>query len=1243
MQPKNAFRSAPVAMLAIAGTAAAFAPAALAEINPHGGMLRYPDISKSQIVFVYGNDLWTVPREGGRATPLAGPVGQELFPKFSPDGSEIAFVGNYDGDTDIYVIEKDGGLARRVTHHPGTEVLNDWTSQDDLLFYMSGLGGLTRQTQLFTIDTEGGEYNQLPVPYGAQGAISADGKWLAYTPHTRDARTWKRYRGGMATDIWLFNLDTNESKQVTDWEGTDTIPMWAGDTLYYLSDAGDEHRLNLWSYNTRTGQRQQHTKFTNYDVKWPSMGPGPNGRGEIVFQNGSKLYRFDCANGRHTAVDVFIPGDRPTLRAQTRDVNSDITDWSIAPSAKRVATIARGDVWTLPAENGTPRNLTRSPGSQERSVAWSPDGQWLVYTSDESGEMELYLVQSDGMGETRQLTHDSKTYYSAMNWSPDSEKIAYADKGGTLRVLDVESGSSEIIDVDGRGGVFLPSWSADSRWMTYAKSDTSGSENTSIYIHDTETGETHRVTSGFFNDTAPTFDRGGEYLYFASNRAFSPIYDDMYGGLESPFVYVDTEVLIAVPLRDDVKSPYLPKSDEEEWDKDAKKDEKKDGDDKEDDKKENGKDTGVVGEWEGTSEGMMQMGMEEDTVPFTMSITRNADGSYSATTTTQGESIGLEDVRFDPGTGEFSGKVPSPVGAVVLKATVSGGSMSGTWEIEGMGVTGTWSATKTGAPAADDDDAEKKDGDDKDAKKKKAKPVEIDIEGFEARSMQLAPDRGLFFNLSVNDKDQLMYVRRSGRGMGGGSEIMLFDIKDEKKEEKSVAKNAGRYELTADGKKMLLPRGNGAQIQNASAGASGKPVVTSPMLQTAEPREEWESIVRNAWRIIRDFFYDPTIHGVDWDQVLEDHLAMLPDAVTREDVTFIIQEMIGEMNVGHAYYREGGDIERASNRNVGLLGADFTLDDGAYKITRILRGAEWDTDARGPLNQPGLDIKEGEYILAVNGVPVDVEKDIYASFIGMAGRPVTITVSEKAELDDDARQIVVEPRSNEVELRYRDWVESNRRRVYELSDGKVGYIYVPNTGGQGQNELVRQFYGQAHMDALIIDERWNGGGQMPSRFIDILKRPASNYWAVRDGADWTSPFRAHNGPKCMLINGLAGSGGDAFPFLFRYHEVGPIIGMRTWGGLVGIGGYPPMVDGSSVTAPSFAFYNTDGTWGIEGHGVDPDIVVIDDPAKMVDGGDPQLERAVEEMLEAIEREGYQRPARPAYPDRSKMGIPESDW
>jgi tricorn protease len=449
------------------------------------------------------------------------------------------------------------------------------------------------------------------------------------------------------------------------------------------------------------------------------------------------------------------------------------------------------------------------------------------------------------------------------------------------------------------------------------------------------------------------------------------------------------------------------------------------------------------------------------------------------------------------------------------------------------------------------------------------------------------------------------------------------------------------FQMSADGKKLLVMKDGLAVIDAKEGQKIEDRMPLGDMKVQIEPRAEWRQILRDAWRVQRDFFYDPTMHGVDWERVYEQYAAMLPDCAAREDVSYIIREMISELNVGHTYYW-GGDHEPSHSESVGLLGCDYELHDGAYRIARILEGGDWDVDARGPLSQPGVDVKVGDYLLAVNGVLLDPARDPWAAFQGLAGKTVTLTVSDKPTIDDDARQVVVELLGSEDSLRYRAWVEKNRRYVEEKTGGRVGYIYVPNTGVDGQNELVRQFFGQIHKEALIIDERWNGGGQIPTRFIELLNRPVTNYWARRDGNDWTWPPDAHQGPKCMLINGLAGSGGDMFPALFKQSGLGKLIGMRTWGGLVGISGNPQLIDGGNITAPTFAYYERDGTWGIEGHGVDPDIEVIDDPAKMVDGGDPQLDAAIAHMLDELQRNPYVKPPRPAYPDRSGMGIREED-
>lgn len=1223
------------------------ATATAADITPNPRMMRSPDVSATHIVFVYADDLWTVPKEGGVATPLASPAGRESTPRFSPDGGTIGFVGNYDGDRDLYVVPTGGGVPFRVTHHPAGEILADWTPDGDLLFFASGFSGIQRSQQLFRVPPTGGLPEQLPVPYGTWSSISEDG-WLAYTPTTRDHRTWKRYMGGMATDIWLFHLTRHEARRITDWDGTDSQPMWHGEILYYLSDAGPHHRLNIWRYDPATDRHAQVTEHADYDVKWPAVGPGSDGKGEIVYQHGSELRLLDLTNGESHRVEVTIPGARPTLRPQTEDAKDHIQHWSISSTGKRAVVSARGDVWTLPAEHGSPRNLTRSDGSAERSPSWSPDGRWIAYFGDADGEYDLWIVQSDGKGEPRKLTEHDRHHYMGITWSPDSEKIAYHDQRGVMYLLDVESGDVEEFDRDPTADGPTLRWSHDSRFITYARSSDDGFSR-SIRIHSLEEGTTRQVTSDLFADSNPVFDRKGDHLYFSSNRSFRPYYSD----LDTTFIYADTEVLVAVPLRADMKSPWAPESDEETWDNDEDTDEdeaedegEEAGDDDADDASEDDEagegddaaapeDDGVSGTWEGTAKGGPDF--PEEGLPFTLVIRVADDGSVSGTFSFATGDATIESGSYDAETGSLTFTITDSAGlSWTVGAKITGTSMSGSGAAPAAGLRAEFKAERTAALSASDSDGEG-DGDDE-----ARETVTIDFEDFESRAMQLPVSRGSFGTLAVNDKNQLLYVRRSMRGSDGDSGIFLFDIDDDDKEEKSVAKGARGFAISANGKKILTARGSGASIQNASAGASGESVVTDGMLTTVDPRREWAQLVRDSWRIMRDYFYDPDMHGVDWKAVLADHAALVEDCATRRDVSFVIGEMISELNVGHAYYG-GGDVDDPEpNVSVGLLGVDFALEDGAYRITAIHHGGPWDLDARGPLGQPGVDVSEGDYLLAVNGVPLSTVRDPWAAFIGLAGRATTLTVSERPAIDDDAREVIVEPVASDAVLRYRGWIEKNRKYVEDRTDGAVGYVYVPDTGVNGQNDLVRQYSGQLGKQGLIIDERWNGGGQIPTRFIEMLNRPVTNYWARPHSKDWGWPPDAHQGPKCMLINGQAGSGGDAFPAYFRQAGLGKLIGMRTWGGLVGLSGNPPLIDGGSVRVPTFGYYDTDGTWGIEGYGVAPDIEVIDDPSKMVDGGDPQLDAAIEHILLEIDRNPFVPPRKPSYPDRSGMGIPASD-
>ncbi|MCB2155114.1 PDZ domain-containing protein [bacterium] len=1104
-------------LVALAATlAAGLAVPAAAEITPHGAMLRYPDISSENIVFSYAQDIWLVPREGGVATPLASPVGGELFPRFSPDGQTIAYVANYDGNSDIYTLPITGGVPERITHHGALEFLTDWTETNQLVFHAWDLMGLSQQERLYTVSPTGGLPEALPVPYGADGTISADGEWLAYTPWgSRKFRTWKRHVGGQATDVWLFNLKDNTSRQITDWIGTDGQPMWHDGIVYYLSDAGEGYRYNIWSFDPKKDKREQLTDYTDYDVGFPAIGPGPKGRGEIVYQYGASLNVLDLKNGKTREVEITIPGDRPNLRPTLVDASDFIQGGSVSPAGERVAIEARGDIWSMPVEKGVARNLTRTDGAFERFPAWSPDGRWIAYFSDESGNYELTITQSDGKGETRTLTDLGDGFRFNPKWSPDSKFITYSDYAGNIFITTVEDGMTKVVDRDKGANRSHTSWSQDCAWFAYTKEQPNG--NWAIYLYNMESEDSTKVTSGFYFDTWPTFDREGKYLYFASLREFT---DPVYHYAGDGFVYPDTDKLVVVPLRNDVPSPWLPESDEVTWEE------------------------------------------EKDEAA----------------------------------------------------------------EVE------------TEEAEAEEDEAEEaeEEGEEKEEEAEEEKPLEIDLEGFESRAMLLPVEKGGYFNLCVGDSGALFYTRNAE---GEETKTFTINIEDDEPKAEAVA-DEGNFSMSADGKKLLFWRGSRAYVVDAKAGQSLKDSVsTKGMDVEIRPREEWHQIFTDVWRLYRDFFYDPGMHGVDWDGVYKQYEPMLADCVTRSDLNYIIREMIAELNVSHSYLGGSGDVERADRTSVGELGVDFTLENGAYRIAKIYEGGPWDLDARGPLSQPGVDVKEGDYLLAVNGVSLDTSMDPWASFQGIAGQTVTITVSEKPEIDDDAREVLVEPLRSDSDLRYRAWIELKRSYVDERTNGEVGYIYVPNTQIAGQNDLVRQLQMQRDKAALIIDERWNGGGQDPNRFVELLNRQVRSYRPSRYDDPPSTPRDAHFGPKCMLINGRAGSGGDLFPYYFRVAGVGKLIGTKTWGGVVGLTGNPELIDGGSITVPTRATYSAEGEWVIEGWGVEPDIRVVDDPAEMINGGDPQLDAAIDLMLKEIKENRYEKPPVPKYRDRSGMGRP----
>ncbi|MFN3409813.1 MAG: PDZ domain-containing protein [Limisphaerales bacterium] len=1105
---------------------AGLAPQPVAAVDAR--LMRFPDVSATHIAFVYAGDIWVVPREGGTAVRLSSPRGEEQFPKFSPDGARLAFSANYDGNTDIYIMPVSGGVPERITFHGAVDRIIDWTPDGKSLLFASGRESeRDRYNKLFLVPATGGLPQVLPLPYGEFAALNEDGRLLAYTPISTDFRTWKRYRGGMAPDIWLFDLGNYTARNLTQHPANDSLPMWHGRTLFFVSDRDAHQRNNLWSLDTRSGAVKQVTFFKDFDVQFPSIGPK-----EIVFTQADRLWLLDLATLQTRTVEVRVPTDRATLRPRQANVSGFVQNAHIAPNGKRIVVEARGDLFTAPREHGIVRSLTRSSGVAERYPTWSPDGKWIAYFSDRTGEYELTVRPEDGSGEEETLTQLGPGYRYFPQWSPDSKKIAFVDHAMRLWVYDFATRQTTQVEqmkflYHGELQNYRVSWSADSRWLAFTRDLERG--HTAVAIYDTRSNRVEQVTSGYYDDDQPVFDPTGKYLFFRSGRTFRPVYSD----LDNTWIYPNTRNLFVVTLRTNTPSPHAPRNDEG---LDRKAEDKQDDAKKEEPKKDDEKD---------------------------------------------GNSLAADSERSAP-----------------------------THHVAASG-------TSTNAPAV-----RKKDG--------QPKPVEIDFAGFEARAEQLPVGNGGFDQLAAVT-NRLLFRKTAATEDNEAGSLQFYDL--DKRETKTITSGVSGFLVSARGDRLLVRAKGDYHIIEIKEGEKLEKKVNLASLPTIiEPMAEWRQLFTDAWRLQRDYFYDPNMHGVNWPAMRRHYERLLEQCVTRWDVNFVIGELIGELNSSHAY-RSGGDVEQPAQIPVGYLGCDFALTNGAYQIRRILDGGPWDSEVRSPLRQPGLDIREGDYLLAVNGVPLDTNVEPWAAFQGLADTTVQLTVNRRPTRDG-ATNVFVRTLSSELRLRNLAWIEANRRRVEEASGGQIGYIYVPNTGRDGQSELVRQYQAQFRKPGLIIDERFNSGGQIPDRFVELIGRRPLAYWGVRWGQDWQSPPNAHNGAMAMLMNGWSGSGGDCFPYFFKQAGLGPLIGTRTWGGLIGITGSPPLVDGGGVSVPAFAIYDRNGNWIIEGEGVPPDIEVIDDPAEFARGRDPQLERAIAEVRKLLRANPPREVPRPKHPNRA---------
>ena len=1052
-------------------------------------MLTQPAVSSDRIAFVYAGDLWTADINGKDVRRLTSDEGIESNPFFSPDGKLIAFSAEYDGNIDVYVIPVEGGIPKRLTYHPYSDYVCGFTPDGSSVLFRSARDVFTnRYTRLYTVSLNGGLPRALKLPNGYKACYSPDGKRLAYNPLSERFRQWKNYRGGTVSTIWLYTFSDHSVEKVPQPDGrcNDIDPMWVESKIYFLSDRNGE--FNLFYYNTESGEIRQLTNYKNYPIIDASYGDG-----RIIYEQAGHLHIFDLKNQKSKRLVVGVASDLQELRPRYVKGSRYVRNSSISPSGVRAAIEFRGEIITLPAKKGDPRNLTQTTGVHERYPAWSPDGKFIAYFSDESGEYALHIQPQNGKGKIRKYKLNGTGFYNALLWSPDSKKITFTDNGRNLYWINIENGKikkidQEIIYMPGAFGTIKGVWSPDSKWIAYTINTKAYMQK--IFVYSLDDKKSYPITDGMSDASNPVFDKSGKYLYFFASTDAGPV--KHWFAMSNADMEMSRAIYL-VTLQKETQNPFAKESDEEKVKEDENKKEKE--------------------------------GKKED-------------------------------------------KEPS---------------------------------------------------------------IRIDFDGMQNRIVAFPIKSGSYSLLQSGNEGEIFYLETERNGTGLSGRLHKYDLG--KKKDTVILNGVDDYEISADRKKLLFRSGSSMYIAAISnkIGKDKDRLKIDAVQVKIDPVSEWRQIFYEAWRINRDYFYDPNFHGTDWNKMKKKYEIFLPHLACRNDLNRVIQWMCSELCVGHHRVGGGDRLNGPERIPGGLLGADYEIKNGMYAFKKVYGGLNWNPSLRSPLKQPGIEVKDGEYLLAVNGKELRPPENLFARFENCAGKIVEITVSPYPD-GRESRTLKVVPISNENSLRNRDWVEENIKKVDKATGGRVAYVYVPNTTKLGHTYFKRYFFPQTHKDAIIIDERFNGGGQVADYYIDHLRRPFICNWALRYGEDIRTPSGAIFGPKVMLINETAGSGGDLLPWMFRKLKIGKLIGKRTWGGLVGILGFPVLMDGGYITAPNLAIWTDEG-WVVENEGVPPDIEIEQTPKEVISGHDPQLEKAIEVIMEELKKNPPKTHTRPTYPIR----------